>query len=117
MTNEQHIKLLNLRMALDDRLREEVSQKGAREFLLDAISEAPSAKAHVFGTLAAPDARELADEVWATPTGQELRELLDKHEAAQTEANTSDRARKLAEIQAISNPRMRINELRKAGLA
>ena len=117
MTNEQRIKLLNLKIDLDEHLRDTVPQKGAREFLWEAIEEAPSAKAHVMGTMPAPDLRELADEVWATPTGQRLREVLEQHEAAQEAAHTSDRNRKLAEIRAIANPGARINALRKAGLA
>ena len=117
MNNEQQIKLLRLQVALDEHLRDIVQEKGAREFLLEAIEEAPSAKAHVRGTLPAPDPRELADEVWATPTGQRLREVLELHEAAQEAAHTSDRDRKLAEIQAITDPRARINAARKEGFA
>ena len=117
MNNEQQIKLLRLQVALDEHLRGIVREKGARQFLLDAVTDAPSAKAHVRGTLPPPDLRELADEVWATPIGQRLREVLEQHEAAQEAAHTSDRDRKLAEIQAITDPRARINAARKAGFA
>jgi len=117
MNDQQRIKFLQLQVALDDHLRDVVTQKGARQFLLDEIANSPAGKSHIFGTGPAPSPRELADQVWATDRGSQLRDILAQKEQADADHHESDRDRKLAEIQAIENPRERINAARRAGLA
>jgi len=117
MNNEQTIKLLKLQVQLDEELRKSVPAQGARHFLLEEIINTPAGKSHVKGTLPPPSARDLADQVWATDGGQRLRDILDQHEESEAETSTTDKDRKLAEINAIENPRERINAARAAGLA
>jgi len=100
MTNEEEIKLLRLQVELDDHLRDVVPQKGARRFLLEEVINSPAAKAHIKGTLPAPDLRELADEVWATKGGQRLREVLEQGDAAK-EADAA--VKRNADLHSIEN--------------
>ncbi|QFT64573.1 hypothetical protein [Roseivivax sp. THAF30] len=116
MTNEQEIKRLKLAMAVDDHLRATVHHKGARDILAAEIANTPSGRAHVVGTAKAPGAVELAQELWATRTGQQLRAILAQNEVAEANAYASERDRQLAAILAIENDAERINESRRTGI-
>ena len=111
MDNDQKIKMLELRIAAERELHDIPS--GARDILVSQISKVSSGKAHIFGTAKAPSTTELLDELWFSPVGRDLRELLDTKEAEGAAPTTQEA--KLAEIAKLP-PAQRLQKAREMGL-
>ncbi len=106
--NRQRIAELEIRTKLDRHLRPTIQYDLACDLLLD---QTPHGREVIAGSIPA-DYDELAAELRATPMGEKVMELvrdrIDSEAAAKT---TTDEAR-LREIEAISNPQLKINAFR-----
>ena len=112
MTNEQRIKELQLRASIERELADQ--PKGVVELLASQIAKVSSGRAHVYGTASAPTTTELLDDLWHSPVGKDLKEVLAQKEAES--AATGGAAGTLATIMAIKDPARRMEAARKAGL-
>lgn len=113
MTNEQRIRELELRVSIERELADQ--PKGVVDILASQIAKVASGRAHVFGTAVAPATKELLDELWHSPVGQDLKDVLAQKEAESATARGA--ADTLATIMAIKDPASRIAAARAAGLA
>lgn len=113
LTTAQKLKLAELRVIADRALHN--LPERARDMLITSIIETPSGQDHVFGDLAAPSPDTLIAELWATPRGRDLGEILEAHKAERVLEDSAEL--KLAQIMKIQNPAARIAAAREAGLA
>lgn len=110
LNHEQRIRELTLRIAVERELTG--IPAGARDILVSQIAKVPAGRAHVLGTEKEPSAKELLDELWHSPVGRDLRELLDAQEG-QVEPDSAEA--QLAELNKLP-PAQRLTEARKRGL-
>lgn len=110
MTHEQRIRELELRIAVERELTG--IPAGARDILVSQISKVPAGRAHVLGTAKEPTTTELLDELWHSPVGRDLRELLDAQEG---EVEPDSHEAKLVEINKLTGA-AKINAARALGL-
>ena len=113
MTPEQKLKEAEVRAQFDRSLGE--YPENVRDFLLTGIKESGVAKSYILGNGAMPSKQELTEDIWLTPTGKDLKEILEDREGHQKSKDQSSREQKLAEIQKLP-PAERISAARKEGL-
>lgn len=112
LTYVQKYKLSEARRVLDRALPD--VPRSALDMMVDAgaLAQCPSVKAHIHGTQPLPTEEELADEIWHTTGGRDMRIVLD----TPREDTPSDEATKIAEIAKIEDPARRMAAARAAGL-